>query len=87
MTSVTAEQNLNIKTTTGSVALESVDAGDIKIKTDTGKVTGSLRSMKYFKVKTDTGKIQLPDNADGTEFSGSCDIETDTGNIIITVES
>jgi DUF4097 and DUF4098 domain-containing protein YvlB len=82
LTSVIAEGALRIERSTGNVKLESSDAAEIHIETDTGNVTGTLLSDKVFIVRTDTGDIDVPKSTVG----GRCEIETDTGNIIISVK-
>ena len=59
-----------------------MDGGQILIKTDTGKVSGSLLSDKVFIIETDTGRKDYPKTTTG----GKCEITTDTGDIIITIE-
>ena len=53
------------------------------ITTDTGNVKGSLLSEKVFIVSTDTGKKQVPNTITG----GRCEITTDTGDIIISINA
>ena len=74
-------EKLAIKTDTGDVSFDLSDAAEISVKTDTGSVTGSLLTCKVFLVRTNTGKIEVPDFITG----GRCEITTDTGDIIITV--
>lgn len=71
----------NIERSTGDVTLEACDAGNIKIKTDTGDVTGTLNSTKIFQTHSDTGRINVPQSNEGNP----CQIETDTGNIFISI--
>lgn len=73
---------LFIKTDTGDVKLDGADAGDIFIKTHTGDVTGTLLTEKVFITKTDTGRINVPNSITG----GRCEIETDTGDIKISIK-
>ena len=61
---------------------ELCDAGELFIETDTGNVKGSLLSEKIFIVSSDTGRIDVPKSTSG----GRCEIETDTGDIKITLE-
>lgn len=77
-----ATESLAVETSTGDVTLESVDAPTIEIETDTGDVKGTLRSEKIFFVETSTGKIDVPRGTSG----GTCDIETSTGNVTVTIE-
>lgn len=79
---VIANDKLTIKRSTGDVKLSGSDAAEIFIKTSTGKVTGSLLTDKTFVTKTDTGRIDVPSSKTG----GICEINTDTGNIKITIE-
>lgn len=83
LTSVIVEEKLSIERSTGDVRLDASDAAEIYVVTDTGDVKGSLLSEKIFFCKTDTGKVSVPKTATG----GICDIKTDTGNIIIKIES
>lgn len=71
----------NIERSTGDVTLEACDAGNIKIKTDTGDVTGTLNSTKIFQTHSDTGRVNVPQSNEGNP----CQIETDTGNIFISI--
>ena len=72
---------LDIETTTGDVRLEASDADELEIDTDTGDVTGTLLTEKIFFVTSHTGKIDVPRGMTG----GACDIETDTGDVRISV--
>lgn len=83
LTNVIASGKLDITRDTGDVTFEGSDAANIKVKTDTGDVTGTLLSDKVFVYKTDTGKVELPKATTG----GTCDITTDTGDIIINIVS
>ena len=81
MKNVVAFERFLIERGTGDVKLEGCDAAEIFIETDTGDVEGSLLSPKVFMVRTDTGRINVPKTVSG----GVCEIETDTGNVKITV--
>lgn len=81
MHSVVATQKMYVETSTGAVEFNDIDAPEIQIKTDTGDVEGSLQSGKIFTYKTSTGDVRLPANGD----NGTCHIQTDTGDIKITV--
>lgn len=75
-----ADEKISIKRSTGNVRLENIDAAKIKIETTTGSVTGSVLSEKSFYASSTTGRIDVP------KTSGEiCEINTTTGNIIITV--
>lgn len=78
---VIAAGKFSIERDTGDVKFEKCDAGEIHIQTDTGDVKGSLLTAKVFLVETDTGRIDVPKTTTG----GKCEIETDTGNIKITI--
>ena len=77
-----AEERLEIRTSTGDVDLEGVDAPDIAIRTSTGDVEGRLLSPKQFLVDTRTGDVALPPS-EGTEI---CHIKTSTGDIEIDIK-
>ena len=79
---VIATEKISVERSTGSVKFSRSDASDILVKTDTGNVSGSLLSEKVFITSTDTGRIDVPKTASG----GRCEISTDTGNIIISIE-
>jgi len=79
---VIASGKFSIERDTGDVKFEKCDAASISVETDTGDVTGSLLSEKIFFAESDTGKVSVPKSASG----GRCEIETDTGDIKITVE-
>lgn len=78
---VVAGERFSIERSTGDVKFEGCDAAEIFVKTDTGDVEGTLLSDKVFVVNTDTGKVSVPNSIVG----GRCQIETDTGDIKITV--
>lgn len=82
LVNVIATEKLSVERSTGSVKFSRSDASDILVKTDTGNVSGSLLSEKVFITSTDTGRIDVPKTASG----GRCEISTDTGNIIISIE-
>lgn len=73
---------LTIERSTGDVEFKKCDAGEIFIKTDTGDVFGSLLSEKIFIPRSDTGDIDVPKTTTG----GICEITTDTGDIVLTIE-
>ncbi len=78
---VIASERFSIERSTGDVKFEGCDAAEIFVKTDTGDVEGTLLSDKVFIVNTDTGKVSVPNSIVG----GRCQIETDTGDVKITV--
>lgn len=80
---VTAAEKAVIERSTGDIKLTRFDAAEIDISTDTGDIRGSLLTEKIFLVKTDTGKTKVPQTTGG----GICRITTDTGDIVITLES
>ena len=79
---VIAEDNFLITRSTGDVTLDGCDASSIYVKTTTGEVKASLLSPKIFFTDSDTGDIDVPKTTTG----GTCTIETDTGDIEITVK-
>lgn len=82
MSNVIASGQFSIARSTGDVNLDRCDAAEIYVTTDTGDVTGTFLSEKIFQVRTDTGKVNVPESWSG----GKCKIETDTGDIKISVE-
>lgn len=70
-----------VTTDTGDVKFDSCDAGELFITTDTGDVKGTLLSEKIFIPRSKTGKIDAPKTVNG----GRCEVNTDTGDIIISL--
>lgn len=81
LSNMISEGSLTINTSTGDVELDKSDAKNIYIKTSTGDITGNILTDKLFKVHSNTGIIRVPDPQPG----GECNINTDTGDIIITI--
>ena len=79
---VIATGNFTLTRDTGDIKFDACDASAISVETDTGDVTGTLRSPMAFRASTDTGKVIIPENSTG---GGICEIQTDTGDIIIQV--
>ncbi len=79
---VVASGKFEIERSTGDIKFESADAAEIEIETDTGDIKGSFKTDKIIFAQSDTGRIDVPKSTVG----GRCDIQTDTGNIKITVE-
>lgn len=80
---VIASRSLTVERSTGDVTLDGCDAKDLFIKTSTGDVTGTLLSEKVFTAASSSGDISVPKSASG----GSCEISTDTGDIMIDIRS
>lgn len=74
--------NIIIKTSTGDVKFDGSDGLEIHVSTTTGDVTGTILSSKIFFASSDTGKINVPHLTEG----GKCEVETDTGDIILNVK-
>lgn len=85
MANTLASGKLTVKTATGNVNFDKVDAADIWVKTSTGNVKGTLLSDKVFETKTATGNITTPDGQT-IEPKGTCTVETQTGNIRLKVD-
>ena len=81
MNHVIAEK-FSTERSTDDVKFDGSDATEIFVKTDTGDITGSLLSGKIFIAQSDTGDVDVPKSVD----SGRCEINTDTGDIEITIE-
>ena len=82
MERLVATEKILIERDTGDVSFNACDAAEIFVETDTGDVRGSLLSQKVFITNTDTGKVSVPNSIEG----GRCKIDTDTGDIILTVK-
>lgn len=76
---VVAKGDVWLEASTGDIHLANFDGGIIKITTSTGDVTGTILSEKIFFTETDTGRVEVPRYTSG----GSCEITTDTGDIIL----
>lgn len=79
LSNVIAANKLSVERTTGNVKFSGCDADDIYVKTTTGNVTGSFLSDKVFITDTNTGSVDVPKTVTG----GRCEINTNTGNIVI----
>lgn len=79
---VVAQGSMNIETDTGDVTFDKCDAGEMSVRTDTGDVTGTLLSEKNFRGHSDTGKTKLPKTGSG----GTCDLSSNTGDLVITID-
>ena len=64
------------------MTLDGCDAAEIFIETDTGDITGTLLTEKVFDAHSDTGRVAVPKTGSG----GSCKLNTDTGDIKVTVK-
>lgn len=78
---VIAQECISIERDTGSVTFDACDAAEINVKTDTGDVKGSFLSDKIIFARSDTGKTDVPRLTSG----GRCEIESNTGDIKITI--
>lgn len=78
---VIASETISINRDTGTVMFDGCDAVSLSVITNTGDVKGSLLTGKMFVAHTDTGRVRVPSTT-----GGRCEITTDTGDIIITVE-
>ncbi len=78
---VIAQECISIERDTGSVTFDACDAAEINVKTDTGDVKGSFLSDKIIFARSDTGKTDVPRLTSG----GRCEIESDTGDIKISI--
>ncbi|MBE6671636.1 MAG: DUF4097 domain-containing protein [Ruminococcaceae bacterium] len=81
LTNVIATKKFSLKRSTGDIKFDRCDAYELSVKTDTGDVKGSLLTDKIFIPQTDTGKVNVPKSTTG----GKCEITTDTGDIIISI--
>ena len=81
LTDVIASGRISIERSTGNVIFDRTDAAELVVDTDTGDVKGSLLTDKIFFAKSETGRVIVPESMVG----GRCEIESDTGDIKITV--
>ncbi len=75
--------NLSVTTGTGDVGFEKIDADIITVNTNTGYVKGSVLSEKLFNAHSNAGKIDVPDSI---ATDKTCEIKTNTGDIIVIIE-
>ncbi|MGI6781914.1 MAG: DUF4097 family beta strand repeat-containing protein [Acholeplasmataceae bacterium] len=78
---VVVATTIYINTSTGPVIFKGSDANELYISTSTGSVSGSILTNKIFRATSDTGRVNVPKTTTG----GICEIETNTGNINITI--
>ena len=83
LTNVIATKKFSLERSTGDIKFDRCDAYELSVKTDTGNVKGTLLTDKIFIPQTDTGKIKVPKTTTG----GKCEITTDTGDIIISINN
>ena len=81
LTDTIIDNKIKIHTSTGNVRFTNSDGYELYIRTDTGSVKGTLLTSKIFYANTDTGRINVPHSTSG----GICDVETDTGNIELSI--
>lgn len=81
LTRVVADEQLQLKRSTGDIRLAHADAAEIYVETETGNVTGTLLTDKVFLTQSDTGHIDVPKTTGG----GRCEIITGTGDIELTI--
>jgi len=74
--------HVDAKASTGDIRLIDCDADSLKIKTSTGNVTGVLLTSKIFYASSNTGRVNVPHSTTG----GTCEIETSTGNIYMSIK-
>ena len=82
MERLVASGKFKVKRSTGNVNLDKCDGAEVYIETDTGNIKGSFASDKIVFAKSDTGRVDVPKSTNG----GSCELKSDTGHIIITIE-
>lgn len=80
--SVVGSGKFELISDTGDIVLNGCDAAELYIETDTGDVTGELLTDKIFFADSDTGRVSVPKSVTG----GSCEINTDTGDIKMQVK-
>ena len=78
-----ATGTLTVTSDTGDVSLDASDAGEIFITTKTGDIQGTLLTEKIFLIVPGTGRVDVPKTVSG----GRCELETETGNIIISIKT
>ena len=76
------DNHMQVKASTGDIKFVDSDAKTMNIKTDTGYIKGVLLTEHIFYAKSDTGKVSVPKTTTG----GIAELETDTGDIIITIK-
>jgi DUF4097 and DUF4098 domain-containing protein YvlB len=81
LSDVVTEGDLTIEADTGDISFKRCDAANLDLTTDTGDIEGSLLTSKVFFYETDTGDVDIPRTTEG----GKCNIETDTGDITVTI--
>lgn len=82
MSGVVAEGRFSIKATTGDIELRGCDASEVYIKLTTGDVDANFLTEKTVYADTTTGDVDVQRGTGG----GSCEIETTTGDIKVTIK-
>lgn len=72
--------NLDVKSSTGTLTLNHVDAADISLDTETGRVICDYVTGSVLQAETSTGRVQVS----YTNIVGAMDISTSTGSIALT---
>ncbi len=75
-------EKIEIETSTGDVRFVGSDADGISVKASSGDVTGTLLSEKIFYARTSSGTVSVPTSTEG----GLCEIETSSGDIILSIK-
>ena len=83
LTNSVITNHIAIKTSTGDIKFNDSDAATLKINSDTGDVRGTLLTEKIFYAHSHLGTVRVPTSTTG----GLCEIDTDTGDIIITIKA
>lgn len=76
------DNHMQVEASTGDIKFIDSDAKTMNIKTDTGYIKGVLLTEHVFSAKSGTGKVNVPETTTG----GLAKLETDTGDIVITIK-
>lgn len=81
LSGVISSGDFRVERGTGDITLDRCDGAELHIKTTTGDVCGTLLTDKTFLARASTGDVTVPENTSG----GRCEINTKTGDIIISI--
>lgn len=85
MKNAVAAGKAELKASTGEIELEDFDAAEVYIKTSTGDVEVTFLTIKNVDADSDTGKVNVDKELD-REAGGKCVVETDTGDIKLSLK-
>ena len=78
-------ETCKIKTNSGEINLERVDAKDYNLKTTSGEIEADILAPKLYNIDTTSGSVRAPKNETAEGIDGVFDAETISGNVYVKV--